>query len=230
MVTVQPRSVRKTPRRRRSATRRAGPEPRGIARQARSAARREAILAAALDEFSARGFEAARLDDVAKRAGVAKGTIYLYFRDKEALFQELVRTMLTPFVGALEALGAADVPIARAGRADCRHCSCARSTAPRRKDVIRLIMTRRPALPQARRVLLSRRARARHRRHARAAAARAERGEVPEALVEFPAAHGRARPGRASSGAACSTRFEPLDVAAMMRTHLDLLFATRRAP
>ena len=44
-----------------------------------SAERREAILAAALDEFSARGFAATRLDDVAKRAGVAKGTIYLYF-------------------------------------------------------------------------------------------------------------------------------------------------------
>src|SRR5262245_12892750 len=41
--------------------------------------RRSAILAAALEEFTARGYEGARLDDVAKRAGVAKGTIYLYF-------------------------------------------------------------------------------------------------------------------------------------------------------
>ena len=64
-------------------------------RKARSAERRAAILAAALDEFSARGFEATRLDDVAKRANVAKGTIYLYFRDKESLFQELIRAMLT---------------------------------------------------------------------------------------------------------------------------------------
>ena len=38
-------------------------------------ARRAAILAAALEEFTARGYEGARLDDVAKRAGVAKGTI-----------------------------------------------------------------------------------------------------------------------------------------------------------
>src|SRR5499427_884363 len=73
--------------------------------------RREAILAAALDEFSLRGFAAARLDDVARRAGVAKGTIYLYFRDKESLFQELIRTMLTPLVGTIEAMGEADVPI-----------------------------------------------------------------------------------------------------------------------
>src|SRR5712675_2733893 len=78
---------------------RAGSSPRAE----RQAQRREAILAAALDEFSARGFAATRLDDVAKRADVAKGTIYLYFRDKEALFQELVRAMLVPLVAALEA-------------------------------------------------------------------------------------------------------------------------------
>src|SRR3990172_3271986 len=85
--------------------------PAGEARKERSAARRDAILAAALEEFSARGFEATRLDDVARRAGVAKGTIYLYFCDKESLFQELIRTMLTPIVGTIEALGAADLPV-----------------------------------------------------------------------------------------------------------------------
>src|ERR687898_491111 len=74
---------------------------RGGKRAAQSAARREAILAAALDEFSARGFAATRLDDVARRAGVAKGTIYLHFRDKETLFQELIRAMLSPMVSAL---------------------------------------------------------------------------------------------------------------------------------
>src|SRR5450631_270647 len=111
MTTAHPRSARKAPRRRRGTTHRPGQQPRSSARKARIAARRGAILTAALDEFSARGFEAARLDDVAKRAGVAKGTIYLYFRDKESLFQELIRAMLTPLVGTIEALGAADVPI-----------------------------------------------------------------------------------------------------------------------
>src|SRR4029453_6734242 len=86
--------------------------PASAARKARSGERREAILSAGLDEFSTRGFEAARLDDVAKRAGVAKGTIYLYFRDKEALFQELIRAMLTPLVGTIEALGQSDLPLA----------------------------------------------------------------------------------------------------------------------
>src|ERR1700759_4482332 len=73
--------------------------------------KREAILAAALDEFSARGFAATRLDDVAKRAGVAKGTIYLHFSDKEALLEELVRSMLGPIVGALEQAPRLDVPV-----------------------------------------------------------------------------------------------------------------------
>ena len=59
-------------------------------RAGRRAERRRAILAAALKEFSARGFAAARLGDVADAAGIAKGTIYLYFRDKEALFQDLI--------------------------------------------------------------------------------------------------------------------------------------------
>src|SRR5262249_16463819 len=82
--------------------------PRG--RAEKSAARREAIIAAALDEFSARGFAATRIDDVAKRADVAKGTIYLYFRDKEALFEELVRVMLVPLVSTMEAPPPPDMP------------------------------------------------------------------------------------------------------------------------
>jgi len=77
----------------------------------RRAKRRAAILAAALEEFAARGFAATRLDDVARRAGVAKGTIYLYFRDKESLFQELVRAMLSPLAGTIEAAALRDLPI-----------------------------------------------------------------------------------------------------------------------
>ena len=65
-------------------------------RAKRAAERRDAILAAALDGFAARGFAAARLDDVASRAGVAKGTIYLHFADKEALFEELIRVEIAP--------------------------------------------------------------------------------------------------------------------------------------
>src|SRR5215469_4031807 len=79
----------------------------------RRAERRTAILAAALQEFSARGFAAARLDDVAERAGIAKGTIYLYFADKETLFQELIRSELSPVVGTLEFASHADLPLSQ---------------------------------------------------------------------------------------------------------------------
>src|SRR5262245_42668778 len=72
-------------------------------RAGKSAERRAAIVEAAMDEFVARGFAATRLDDVAKRAGVAKGTLYLYFKDKESMFEELIRTALVPLIGRLTA-------------------------------------------------------------------------------------------------------------------------------
>lgn len=58
------------------------------------AARREAILNAALAEFSSKGYACARVEDIARRAGVAKGTIYLYFKDKEGLFNGLIDAVL----------------------------------------------------------------------------------------------------------------------------------------
>ena len=52
------------------------------------------IIEAALEIFSEHGLAAARLEDIAKLAGVSKGTIYLYFPNKEALFSEMVRQMV----------------------------------------------------------------------------------------------------------------------------------------
>ena len=68
--------------------------------------RRAAILSAALDVFSQNGFAAAKLDDVAQKAGVAKGTLYLYFPDKEALFEALVTGLASPVLDRVEALAA----------------------------------------------------------------------------------------------------------------------------
>ncbi len=56
--------------------------------------RPQQILDAALDVFGERGLSDARLEDIAKQAGVSKGTIYLYFPNKEALFREVVRSTL----------------------------------------------------------------------------------------------------------------------------------------
>jgi AcrR family transcriptional regulator len=201
---------------------------RASTREARSAARREAILAAALDEFSARGFAATRLDDVAQRAGVAKGTIYLYFRDKESLFQELIRTMLTPLVGTIEALGKADLPIS----ALAEHFAdlfVREVYETRRKDVIRLMIAEGGRFPNLAefyyREVLSRIIAAVRALIARAAA----RGEAPPGLVDFPQI--LAAPGLvAIVWSGLFERFEPLDVRAMMKTHLALLFAPRSTP
>jgi AcrR family transcriptional regulator len=64
----------------------------------RKEARPGEIIDAALQVFTAHGFAAARLEDIATRAGVTKGTIYLYFPDKEALFEAVVRATLVPVI------------------------------------------------------------------------------------------------------------------------------------
>jgi AcrR family transcriptional regulator len=70
----------------------------------RKDARPEEIIAAALDLFVERGFASTRLDDVAARAGVSKGTLYLYFENKEDLFKAVVRGNVLPMLQHGEAL------------------------------------------------------------------------------------------------------------------------------
>jgi AcrR family transcriptional regulator len=194
-------------------------------RRAGSSARREAILTAALDEFSIRGYEASRLEDVARRAGVAKGTIYLYFRDKENLFQELVSSMLTPLVGSIEVMSATDLPFsAMADRIVDLFVREIYET--RRKDVIRLMISEGRRFPELAefyyRAVLSRVIAAIRALLTRAAA----RGEVPAALIDFPQI--LAAPGlTAIIWSGLFERFEPLDVRAMMKTHLELLLTAR---
>ena len=68
----------------------------------RKDARPQELLAAALDLFVERGFASTRLEDVAKRAGVSKGTLYLYFTNKEELFKAVVRDSIVPALGEAE--------------------------------------------------------------------------------------------------------------------------------
>jgi AcrR family transcriptional regulator len=68
----------------------------------RKEARPHELLSAALDLFVERGFVATRLDDVAKTAGVSKGTLYLYFTNKEDLFKAVVRENVVPILGEAE--------------------------------------------------------------------------------------------------------------------------------
>jgi AcrR family transcriptional regulator len=61
------------------------------------------ILDAAVLVFAEKGFAAARMEDIASRAGVTKGTIYLYFKSKEEVFKSLVRESIVPTVAATAA-------------------------------------------------------------------------------------------------------------------------------
>jgi len=201
--------------------------PRASTRTAKAAARRDAILDAALDEFSARGFAAARLDDVARRARVAKGTIYLHFKDKETLFQELIRSKMTPFFGNLEAAFATELPLRRiVDRAIEIFVRDVYGT--QRKQLIRLIISEGPRFPALAefyyREVLSRVLVA-----VRGLLRRAlDRGELADdVLIRFPQLIGA--PGIiAIVWSGLFDRFEPLDVRAMMRAHFDRLFDAGR--
>src|SRR5580704_12111901 len=194
----------------------------------RRAERRQAILAAALQEFSARGFAAARLDDVADAAGIAKGTIYLYFRDKETLFQDLILSEMGPVVATLETALAVDLPV-RAVAERAVELFVREIYGTSRRDIIRLIISEGPRFPQLAdfyyREVLSRIIAA-----VRALLVRAlERGELrSDAIIRFPQLLGA--PGIvAIIWSGLFERQEPLDVQGLMRAHLDLLFGEGKA-
>src|SRR3984893_12481549 len=196
-------------------------------RAARAAERRQAIIDAALDEFVARGFTATRLEDVAKRAGVAKGTIYLHFRDKESMFEELIRTALLPLIGRLHA----SPPIGGSVRDAVE--GFARSfiqevAATRRGDIVRLIVAEGPRFPSVAdfyyREVVSR----------GLAAMRAlielgvARGEIQQKdLARFPQI--LVAPAIiAVIWQSLFSKHAPLDATEMLRVHLDLIFGERR--
>ncbi len=212
---------------RKTATRRKSPKlPQSVspsAPQDPRAARREAILAAALDEFSSQGFTAARLEDVARRAGIAKGTIYLYFRDKETLFQELVRSMLTPVIGTVEALREVDVPM-RVLSEQLLDVFVDQILSTRRREVIRLMIAEGRRFPKLaefyHREVISRIFAAVRAVLERAAA----RGEVPPALAQFPQL--LEAPGLvAVVWTGLFDKYDPLDARAMLRAYFDMLFS-----
>ena len=87
------------------------PEPRW---RRRAEARPEEILEAALAEFNERGFEAARMEDIGKRAGLSKAGVYLYFPSKMALLEALIEARVSPLATQAQTLAQAgkDDPLA----------------------------------------------------------------------------------------------------------------------
>lgn len=79
----------------------------------RKDARPAEITEAALACFAERGFAATRLDDIAKRAGITRGTLYLYFPNKEELFKAVVRQAIGPVLARTASMiAASDAPSA----------------------------------------------------------------------------------------------------------------------
>lgn len=204
-------------------------------RQEQGGEKRELILAAALDEFSQNGFAAARLDDVAKRANVAKGTIYLYFKDKESLFQELLRTQISPVIGMLEAVLASGGKEAKpVPLRDLAHrvadLFVEQVIETRRKDIVRLILTEGPRFPKLAefyyREVISRGLSALRARAQRAL----KEGELKsDALVRFPQLI--VAPALTSiMWKSMFDKFEPLDAKALMRAHIENLFDKEEQP
>jgi AcrR family transcriptional regulator len=203
----------------------AAPKP-STGRAARAAERRQAIIDAALDEFVARGFTATRLDDVAKRAGVAKGTIYLHFKDKESMFEELIRTALVPLIGRLHASPPIGGSVRDAVEGFAR-TFIQEVAATRRGDIVRLIVAEGPRFPAIAdfyyREVVSR----------GLAGMRAlielgvERGEIQQKdLARFP----QIVVGPAIIAVIWQSLFSkhaPLDAIEMFRVHLDLIFGER---
>ncbi len=198
-------------------------------RQEQGRDKRALILAAALDEFSQNGFAAARLDDVAKRAKVAKGTIYLYFKDKESLFQELLRAQISPVIAMLEAVLSESgkdhrpVPL-RELALRVADLFVEQVIETRRKDIVRLILTEGPRFPKLAefyyREVISRALAA-----LRARAGRALKdGEIKhDTLSRFPQLV-VAPALTAIMWKSMFDRFEPLDARALMKAHIENLF------
>jgi AcrR family transcriptional regulator len=200
-----------------------------LSRAERAAERRAAIVAAAFDEFVARGFAATRLDDVAKRAGVAKGTIYLHFKDKEALFEELIRSAIVPVLDRITTpppLGGSIRDVVE-GFAKIFIQEVA---GTRRSDIIRLIVAEGPRFPEIAdfyyREVISR-GLAAMRMLIEAGIAR---GEIRQKdLKKFPQIV-VAPVIVAIVWKSLFERHSPLDVNEMFRVQLDLIFGERSGP
>ena len=196
-------------------------------RAERAADRRQAIIDAALDEFIECGYAATRLDDVARRAGVAKGTIYIHFKDKQALFQELVRTALVPLISRLAAPSAVGGSV-RAVLENFVETFANEVLTTRRGAIVRLIVAEGPRFPDIADF------------YYREVVSRGLAGM--RALIELGLINGEIRqPGLkdfpqivvapamiAVIWQGLFGRHAPLDATAMLRVHLDMIFGERR--
>jgi len=111
--------------------------------------RPQQILDAAFEVFGEHGLAGARLDDIAKRAGVAKGTIYLYFPNKEALFKEMIRQTIVAHLERAERDFVADRRAsATAQLRDYMHNLWSLARSPAYQVVMRLVIAELHRFPE----------------------------------------------------------------------------------
>lgn len=186
---------------------------------------RSAIAAAALDIFVEKGFASARMEDVARQANVAKGTIYLHFTNKEALFEAILAETILPAVDGLAATEPGPDESTRALAERLLIAAVARLQAGSGAAVLRLLMAEGPRFPDLAAIYYSRVVEpglAVLRRLGERAVERGESGG--EALVRFPQL-AIAPVLMGLLWEALFERFDPLDVGSLLRAHLDLLFS-----
>lgn len=197
-------------------------------RAERAAERRGAIVEAAMEEFIARGFAATRLDDVARRAGVAKGTIYLHFKDKESMFEELIRTAIVPLVNRLGTVPPRADATVRDMVEGFARTFIEQVASTRRGDIVRLIVAEGPRFPAVADF------------YYREVVSKGIAGM--RAMIELGIAKGEIRNKELARfpqimvapvlisviWQSLFSKHAPLDATEMLRVHLDLIFGERR--
>ncbi len=187
------------------------------------AAKVSEIVTAALEEFFLQGFAAARLDAIAERAGIGKGTIYLYFDSKEALFEAAVRSIVAPILDQAERFAIAPQGSAADMLRMMIRTFYEQVVATERRRILRLLIAEGPRFPRLisfyHREVVSR-GMAGLRGILRYGVARGEfRADLP---VDYP----QVIVGPALVGAIWHLLFldlEPLDIDGLCNAHLDVI-------
>lgn len=118
----------------------------------RKADRPGEIIAAALEVFSEGGFAATRLEDVAKRAGLSKGALYLYFETKEDLFRAVVGETVGANLAHLEKAVQADLPFEQTARAGLTLLADRLASDRRISGVVKLVIAESRVMPELARI------------------------------------------------------------------------------
>lgn len=107
------------------------------------------ILEAAFEEFVEKGYAGTRLEDVAARAGVTKGTIYFYFESKEAVFASMVRELWLPVhTGVARFLKETQEPAPEFLRSFLRYLHQVLAEDRRAREILRLLIAEARRFPE----------------------------------------------------------------------------------